>query len=253
MPRRTRTEDTATNTPDEGLADDGGGDTQSKQTSSGASSVAGGVVDSAKQAANQAKEAAGHVIDQAKDQATSRVEQQRQTAASGFQAVAHAFRSMGDDLRNREEGPVAEYAAEIGHAIGGQVERLSNYLRGREVHQLVSDAEDFARRSPAVFLGSAFVLGLAASRFLKSSRPGQDPSANMPDTNRALPPASTAGAGSTQPYEGSASTRTSSGTQGSTTPRVRTRSTAASGSFATGDPGTSGTLENDEFDESAGL
>src|SRR5205085_12548237 len=59
MPRRTRTEDTATNTPDEVLTDDGGGDTQSKQTSSAASSVAGGVVDSAKQAANQAKEATG--------------------------------------------------------------------------------------------------------------------------------------------------------------------------------------------------
>jgi hypothetical protein len=253
MPRRTRTEDTVANTPDEGLVDDGGSDSQSGPKSSGASSVAGGVVDSAKQAANQAKEAASHVIDQAKDQATSRVDQQRQTAASGFEAVAHAFRSMGDDLRNREEGPVAEYAAEIGHAIGGQVERVANYLRERDLHHVIGDAEDFARRSPAVFLGSAFVLGLAASRFLKSSRPAPNPFENMPDPNRALPPASTAGTESTQPYEGRLNTPGTSGNQSRTTPRVRSRSADASASFGSGEPGASGIQGSDDFDESAGL
>jgi hypothetical protein len=226
MPKRTRAEDPLTTTAPEDLADQGADDTESDSTDTGNSSAAAGVVDSARQAASQAKEAASHVIDQAKDQATSRADEQRQTAASGFQAVAHAFRSMGDDLRNREEGPVAEYAAEIGHAIGGQVERLATYLRQRDVRQLVSDAEDFARRSPAVFLGSAFVLGLAASRFLKSSRPAPDLFANMPDPNRALPPASRpmARTGSTQSSEGAASTPASSGTQPRRTPRVRSRS-----------------------------
>jgi hypothetical protein len=213
-------------------------------------------VDSAKQAASQAKEAASGVIDQAKDQATTRVDQRRQTAASGVQAVAHAFRNMGDDLRNREEGPVAEYAAEIGHAIGGQAERLANYLRQRDVRQLVGDAEDFARRSPAVFLGSAFVLGLAASRFLKSSRRVPDPLANMPDPNRALPPASGAGTQSTQPYEGDMSTPASpAGVPKS--PRVRSRSAAEPFSSGSGEAGTTGaqgfSAEDVDFDETAGL
>jgi hypothetical protein len=252
MPKRTRTED-AVFTPDEGLADDAAGAAQPDAANSGTSSVAGGVVDSAKQAANQAKEAASHVIDQAKDQATSRADQQRQTAASGFEAVAHAFRSMGDDLRNREQGPVAEYAAELGHAIGGHVERLANYLRERDVRRVVSDAEDFARRSPAVFLGTAFALGLAASRFLKSSRPAPDPFENMPDPNRALPAASTASTGSTQPYQGRLSTPDDSGAQWKTTARVRSRSTASSASFGSGEPGTSGTQGSDQFDEPTGL
>jgi hypothetical protein len=252
MPRRTRTED-AVYTPDEGSADDAGTGTQSGAASSGTSSVAGGVVDSAKEAANQAKEAASHVIDQAKDKAASRADQQRRTAASGFEAVAHAFRSMGDDLRNREQGPVAEYAAELGHTIGGQVERLANYLRDRDVHRLVSDAEDFARRSPAVFLGSAFALGLAASRFLKSSRPAPDPFENMPDPNRALPPASGASTGSAQPYEGRLSTPEDSGAQWKTTARVRSRSTASSASFGSDEPGTSGTHGSGEPDEPTGL
>ncbi len=197
MARRTRAGDLET-TP--GVADEDPTGTQSNAETSGAASGSG-IVDTAKQAAGQAKDAASHAIDQAKEQATSRMDEQRQTAASGFQAVAQAFRTMGDDLRNRDQGPVAGYAAEIGQAMGGQVERLAKYLQQRDVRQLVTDAEDFARRSPAVFLGSAFVLGLAASRFLKSSRPAPDFLANMPDPNRALPPASTPlpSAGPSQP------------------------------------------------------
>ena len=185
MAKKTRAEESTGDT----LAGDGYANTSNTpgNTSLGTS----GLAESAKQAATQAKEAAGRVIDQAKDQATSRADEQRQTVASGLQAVAQSFRSMGEDLRKQEQGPVAQYAAELGNAVSGQVERLAKYLNGRNVHQLISDTEDFARRSPAVFLGSAFVLGLAASRFLKSSRPAPDIFANMPDPNRALPPAST--------------------------------------------------------------
>lgn len=159
-------------------------------SSSTTSSGTAGLADSAKQATGQAKEAASKMFDQAKDQAASRADQQRQTVASGFQTVAQAFRSMGDDLRSSEQSPVTQYASEIGHAMGGQVERLGNYLQGRDVRQILADTENFARRSPAVFLGGAFVLGLAASRFLKSSRPAPAFLANMPDPQRALPPAS---------------------------------------------------------------
>jgi hypothetical protein len=151
--------------------------------------------------ADSAKQTAGHVVDQVKEQATSQADQQRQSVASGFEAVAHAFRGLGDGLRNQDQGPVAQYAAEVGDSVAGQVERFANYLRGRDVRQIVNDTEDLARRSPVMFLGGAFVLGFAASRFLKSSRPTRDPFANMPDPNRALPPASTspigAGASST--------------------------------------------------------
>jgi hypothetical protein len=133
------------------------------------------------------------------------------------------------------------------------VERVANYLRERDFHQLVNDAEDFARRSPAVFLGSAFVLGLAASRFLKSSRPAPDPFANMPDPNRALPPVSTASTGSTQPYESPRCSQAPTPNQPSTTPRVRSRSTAASAPFGSGEAGTGGTLGSEEWDEPAGV
>ncbi|MFL6354266.1 MAG: hypothetical protein ACJ74Z_20775 [Bryobacteraceae bacterium] len=253
---RRKKEDLDATTLEGEFADEGTGDTQLDSTDSDTSSVAGRVVDSAKEAASQAKQTASNVVDQAKDRAASRIDQQRQTAASGVQAVAQAFRSMGDELRNRQEGPVAQYAAEIGHAIGGRAERLASYLRQRDVRQMVTDAEDFARRSPAVFLGSAFVLGLAASRFLKSSRPLPNPFEHMPDPNRALPPASGVTTESTQSYGRDMSTGTSSAT-GPNSPRVRSRSTAESFSSGSGDVGTSGSqgisVRDVDLDEAAGL
>jgi|SRR5947209_8681208 len=164
-------------------ADDESGESQYKATDGQTAGAVGTVVDSAKQAAS-------HMMDQVRDQAATRADEQRQTVASGFASVADAFRQMGDGLREKGEGPVAQYAAELGQAMGGQIEQIGNYLRGRDIRQLVNDTENFARRSPGVFLGGAFLLGLAASRFLKSS-PAPDFIRNFPDPNRALP----AGAG----------------------------------------------------------
>jgi len=138
------------------------------------------VVDSAKQAASQ-------VLDDVRDQATTRADQKREFVAEGVSSVAHAFRQMGDGARN--SGPFGAYTAEFGHKVADRVEQTAQYLRTRDVRGIVNDAENYARRSPAVFLGGAFLLGIAVSRFLKSSRP-PDAFANMPDPSRALPPAS---------------------------------------------------------------
>ena len=138
------------------------------------------VVDSAKQAASQ-------VLDDVRDQATTRADQKREFVAEGVSSVAHAFRQMGDGARN--SGPFGAYTAEFGHKVADRVEQTAQYLRTRDVRGIVNDAENYARRSPAVFLGGAFLLGIAVSRFLKSSRP-PNAFANMPDPSRALPPAS---------------------------------------------------------------
>jgi hypothetical protein len=270
MARKTNADDPFATKPPEGLSGVGGTDAQSDPLSSGASSGLGstgsrgssqsgggtgsassggdgGIVDSAKQTAGQmvdsAKNTAGQVVDKVKDQATSRADEQRQTVASGFEAVAHAFRGMGDGLRNQDQGPVAQYAAELGHAAAGQVDRLANYLRGRDVRQIVNDTEDLARRSPGMFLGGAFAIGFVASRFLKSSRPAPDLFANMPDPNRALPPASTSSirtggsstGGASSAGGSSRSYGASAGTSGPPTGMPGT------GSPGAGSPGWSGT------------
>ena len=44
-------------------------------------------------------------------------------------------------------------------------------LREQDLEQLMNTTAQFARRQPALFLGAAFALGFAATRFIKSSAP----------------------------------------------------------------------------------
>jgi hypothetical protein len=60
------------------------------------------------------------------------------------------------------------------------LERFSGYLSEREVGDLVYEAEDYARRHSAYFVGGAFLLGLLGARFLKSSTPRRERHAELP-------------------------------------------------------------------------
>ena len=138
--------------------------------------MAENVVDSAKQTASS-------VASKAREQVTSRAEQQRQTAASSVSAVAGAVRKATQELRQQDgSSGVTQYAAEYGETLAEKIECFSSYLRAHSVSQMVGELEDFARARPAYFLGGAFLAGLAASRFLKSSR--RRPDATMTAMDR---------------------------------------------------------------------
>jgi hypothetical protein len=49
------------------------------------------------------------------------------------------------------------------------IRRMSETMRGKNLDEIVRDAEAFARQRPAVFLGAAAIAGFFAVRFLKSS------------------------------------------------------------------------------------
>jgi len=52
-----------------------------------------------------------------------------------------------------------------------QADRLAAYLRETDARQMLNAVEDAARRQPLLFLGGAFVLGVAAARLLKAGAP----------------------------------------------------------------------------------
>lgn len=126
--------------------------------------------DQAQQAAgqvvDQAQQVAGQVLDTAKEQTTNRVSAGKDQVATTVDAVAEAIRQSSQGLRDQNQTAVAGYAEQAADRLGG----AATYLRERDVPQLIGEAENFARRQPAVFLGAAFGLGLLAARFLKSSR-----------------------------------------------------------------------------------
>lgn len=130
------------------------------------------VVDQAQQAAghvlDQTHQQAGQLVDGVKQQTTTRFEAQKDQAVTMLTTVGQALRQTGQYLREQEQAPVATYADKA----ATQVERVSGYMRNRDLPQLVSGAEDFARQRPAIFVGAAATLGLLAARFLKSSGSG---------------------------------------------------------------------------------
>jgi len=110
----------------------------------------------------------GSAVDQAKQQVSSRLTDQVDRASQGLGSVAKAVHAVGRELRDHNESQLAGYADQA----ASQVERLSTYLRGKDMDEIVYETENMARRQPAMFLGGAFALGLVASRFLKASPQG---------------------------------------------------------------------------------
>lgn len=132
-----------------------------------------GVIDQAKTAASQI---ASEVTEQAKDKVNATIGAQKEKTAGSIAGVADALRQSGRSLRENDTAVPAEYVDRAAE----QIERIGNYVRNRTLGQLVGDAEEFARREPAIFFGGAFALGLLAARFLKSSEPKAETSRRMP-------------------------------------------------------------------------
>jgi hypothetical protein len=121
----------------------------------------------AKQKAGDVKEQAGQMADKAGDMAASQASTQKDRAAEQLSGIASAFGEVGQKLRDSDQGKVADYA----DMAADQIRHFSDQLQQKDVRELMSDVEGFARRQPAVFLGGAFALGLLGARFLKSSSP----------------------------------------------------------------------------------
>jgi hypothetical protein len=92
---------------------------------------------------------------------------QKDRATNSIGTVAQAVRQSAHELRGQKQDGLAEYI----ERSADQLERWSVDLRNKDLGDIFRDAQAFARRRPAVFVGSAFVVGLIGARFLKSSPP----------------------------------------------------------------------------------
>lgn len=114
----------------------------------------------------QARQESHRFADQAKAQGQSLLAEQKRVAADEIGNVAEALRKTARAMHAQEHPPMitpyAERAAE-------SLERFSSTLRERDLDALVRQTEDFARRQPGVFVGSAVVAGFLLARFFRSS------------------------------------------------------------------------------------
>jgi hypothetical protein len=170
--------------------------------------------DQAKDLASQAKEETTKVAGQAKDQVQGMVTQQKEKIVGQLGSLAGALREAGGKL-DEKDGGMGRYAGRAAE----QVDRVSNYLRDREIGDVIRDAETFARRRPDVFLGGTFLAGLLLARFFKASGNEQNPWSTG-GMNATGPTGATAYRGAGQGYAtgdlGYASTTGTTGVTGAT-------------------------------------
>jgi hypothetical protein len=116
------------------------------------------------EAGQEAVDSAGHLASRAADVGLQQADRGRELAASGLQSAADSIRRVSLDIQADQPqiANAAETAAE-------QAERVATYLRDTDARQIISNVEQAARRQPILFLGGAFVLGVAVSRFMKAA------------------------------------------------------------------------------------
>ena len=105
------------------------------------------------------------IADKVRERAAAQLNTQKDRATDGIGSVAQVARETTQHLRERQHETVAGYVEQA----ADQLERFSQSLKNKDVRELVDDAQRLARRQPALFVGSAFALGLAGARFFKSS------------------------------------------------------------------------------------
>jgi len=99
------------------------------------------------------------------EQIRSRLADQKHQVSQRMVPVQTALRETAQQLRKQDQRTMGGYADRAAE----RVERVSGYVRETDVDQMVDEARGFARRRPAIFLGSAATLGFLVARFLKSS------------------------------------------------------------------------------------
>ena len=108
----------------------------------------------------------GGLMNRVKESATAQLAGQKDRGTDALGTVAQAIRQSTQRLRDEQHESIATFV----DRAADQIEGWSRRLREKDVDELLGDVQRLARRQPAVFIGSAFALGLVGARFLKSSR-----------------------------------------------------------------------------------
>jgi hypothetical protein len=116
------------------------------------------------EAGQQATASAGHLAERAADVGIQQADHGRELAAEGIDKVARAVRRLSNEMETDQ--PQIAGAAQT---AADQADKVARYLRETDARQIIGNIEDAARKHSLAFLGGAFLLGVAASRFVKAA------------------------------------------------------------------------------------
>ena len=138
---------------------------------------------------DQVKETASGTVDAVATKATTKIEEQKDEVSTGLKTLADTFRKTGSELKSAgEPNQLTDLTAKYSGTAANKIEQIAGYFERKDLKAMMRDAEAFARRNPAIFLGAAFALGVVTARFLKSSPPNRLESPRTNTGTSALPP-----------------------------------------------------------------
>jgi len=116
------------------------------------------------EASQQAGQSASHLAERAADIGFRQADRGKEQAAEGITQVAESIRRVSLDMEGSQP-----QVAEVAQTAADQAERVANYLQQTDAREILHTVENVARRQPLLFLGGAFLLGMAATRLLKAA------------------------------------------------------------------------------------
>jgi ElaB/YqjD/DUF883 family membrane-anchored ribosome-binding protein len=132
----------------------------------------GSTVETAKQ---QIKDGASKLGTQAAEQARTFAGQGKDRATTALDDVARMFQNAADDVDAKIGAEYGKYARSAADTITG----FADSLRGKEVDELLDQAGELVRKSPAIAVGTAAAVGFVLARLIKS---GVDAAADVAET-----------------------------------------------------------------------
>ena len=130
-------------------------------------------IDKAKSAAHDAGDAARqkarHLRDEMKEKAADLAAEQKARAAGKIKDLGESLDRAAEKLEDEDDRTFAR----IARGAAEQLQSFSQTLEGGDLSGLGDKAGNLARQRPAVFLGAAFLGGVALGQFLSSSTPSR--------------------------------------------------------------------------------
>jgi hypothetical protein len=132
--------------------------------------VASGTREVKEQVMQKAAELTRAVADGVREEAEKFFDEQKGKVGSKIDSAGKAIKQAAHALRAVK----AEGVADAADAAAGRFRDASDYIEERSLGEILSDAQDVARRHPGIVLGGLFLTGLLAARFVKASASRED-------------------------------------------------------------------------------
>ena len=117
-------------------------------------------------AVDQGKQVAGQAVNLLRDQLKSQLSQRKDQVAVAITDVGQWVKQSGTQFQSQGYGLVVTPYLD---SASMRITDFGREVQEKDIEELVSQTESFARVQPVIFLTSAAILGFFAARFLRSS------------------------------------------------------------------------------------